>query len=176
MLGCLRLGAETSTPSSCIGYLLELMVARAAGFAVPTRAPPGDTGWIISLVAGSLFGDNLETEEQDYTYGGVIGLGVGRGVLRQLCAIKLLIGTGSLKCHLFIVVCLTPYRLLGALPALLSTGRAETETEVELVVDLGGGFWVRVTGPLTLRGDVRVVPIDNAPNFWRASTHFTLAA
>ena len=95
--------------------------------------------------------------------------------LRQSDDIELLIGTGSLLYHPFTAGRLTPYGLLGASLARLSTGRANAETEVELALDVGGGFWLRVVGPLALRTDVRFIHIDDAPNFWRAAAGVTLA-
>ena len=169
-----------------LGFVTLLAVVCVAGGAVPAGAQPGDTGWTLSLVAGTLFGGDLETGERERTYGGAVGLGVGRGVslevevaavseLRQFGDIELLIGTGSLLYHPFTAGRLTPYVLFGASLARLSSGRADTETEVELAVDLGGGFWLRVAGPLALRADIRFIHIDNAPNFWRAVAGITIA-
>ena len=169
-----------------LGFVTLLAVVCVAGAAVPARAQPGDTGWTVSLVVGSLFGGDLETGERERTYGGAVGLEVGRGVslevevaagseLQQFGDIELLIGTGSLLYHPFTTGRLTPYGLLGASLARLSTGRADTETQVELAVDVGGGFWLWVAGPLALRGDIRFIHIDNAPNFWRAVAGITIA-
>jgi len=169
-----------------LGCVTLLAVASAAGVAVPAGAQPGDTGWTVSVVAGNLFGGDLDTGAREPTYGGAVGRGVGRGVsleadvaaipaLRQFGDIALLIGTGSVLYHPFTAGRLTPYGLLGASLARLSTGRTDTETEVELAVDVGGGLWLRVAGPLALRVDVRFIHIDNAPNFWRAVAGVTLA-
>ena len=162
------------------------MAVAVAGAAVPAGAQPGDAGWTVSLVAGSLFGGDLATGERERTYGAAVGLGVGRGVslqsedaaipeLRRFGDIELLIGTGSLLYHPFTAGRLTPYGLLGASLVRLSTGRAETQTEVEPAVDVGGGLWLRVAGPFALRVDVRFIHIDNAPNFWRAAAGVTFA-
>ena len=82
---------------------------------------------------------------------------------------------GSLLYHPFTAGRLTPYGLLGASLARLSTGRAGAETEVDLAVDFGGGIWLRVARPLALRADVRFIHIDDAPNFWRAVAGITVA-
>ncbi len=174
------------TPSARIGGLIVLTVACVAGAEAPVGAQPGHTGWTVSLVAGSLFGGDLETGEREPTYGGAVGLGVGHGVsleaevavipeLRQFGNMELLIGTGSLLYHPFTAGRLTPYGLLGASLARLSSGRPGAETKVELAVDFGGGIWLRVTGPLALRADVRFIHIDDAPNFWRAVAGITVA-
>ena len=81
----------------------------------------------------------------------------------------------SLLYHPFTAGRLTPYGLLGASLARLSTGRAGAETEVDLAVDFGGGIWLRVARPLALRADVRFIHIDDAPNFWRAVAGITVA-
>ena len=180
------IGTVPVTPSARIGGLIVLTVACVAGAEAPVGAQPGHTGWTVSLVAGSLFGGDLETGEREPTYGGGVGLGVGHGVsleaevavipeLRQFGDIELLIGTGSLLYHPFTAGRLTPYGLLGASLARVSSGLAGAETEVELAVDFGGGIWLRVAGPLALRADVRFIHIDDAPNFWRAVAGITVA-
>ena len=164
---------------------MVLLVASLAWTETAASAQPGDTGWTVSVLAGSLFGGDLEPGEREPTYGGAVGRGVAHGVsleaevavtpeVRQFGDIELLIGTGSLLYHPFTAGRLTPYGLLGGSLARLSSGRAGTETEVELAVDFGGGVWVRVTGPLALRADVRFIHIDNAPNFWRAAAGTTI--
>ena len=169
-----------------IGGLILLALACVAGAEAPVGAQPGHTGWTVSLVAGSLSGGDLEAGEREPTYVGAVGLGVGHGVsleaevavipaLRQFGDSELLIGTLGLLYHPFPAGRLTPYGLLGASLARLSSGRAGAETEVELAVDVGGGLWLRVAGPLALRADIRFIHIDAAPNFWRAVAGITVA-
>ena len=148
----------------------------------------GGAGWTVSVVAGGLFGGDLVAGERELTYGGAVGLGLGPGFsleaelaavpeLRQLGGVELLLGTGSLLYHPLTVGRLTPYGMVGASLAWISTMRADTatETEVELAVDVGGGVWLWVAGPLALRADVRFIHIDNAPNFWRSAAGLTFA-
>ena len=185
MSGSFGQKAERVTATVRLGFVTLLAVVCVAGGAVPAGAQPGDTGWTVSLVVGSLFGGDLETGERERTYGGAVGLGVGHGVslevevagseLQQFGDIELLIGTGSLLYHPFTTGRLTPYGLLGGSLARLSTGRVDAETQVELAIDAGGGFWLRVAGPLALRADIRFIHIDNAPNFWRAVAGITIA-
>ena len=169
-----------------IGGLIMLACAWAVGTETAVGAQPGHTGWTVSLVAGSLFGGDLEPGEREATYGGAVGLGASHGLsleaevavipeLRQFGHIELLLGSGSLLYHPFSVGRLTPYGLLGASLARLSGGPAGAEAEVELAVDVGGGIWLRVAGPIALRTDVRFIHIDDAPNFWRAVAGITVA-
>ena len=106
------IGTVPVTPSARIGGLIVLTVACVAGAEAPVGAQPGHTGWTVSLVAGSLFGGDLETGEREPTYGGAVALGVGHGVSleaevavipepRQFGDLELLIGTGSLLYHPF---------------------------------------------------------------------------
>lgn len=147
------------------------------------EAQPGESGWTVSVLAGSLFGGDLAPGERKPNYGGAVGLGVGHGVsleaevaltpeVRQFGDIELLLGTGSLLYHPFTAGRLTPYGLLGGSLARLSSSGAETD--VELAVGIGGGVWVHVTGPLAFRADVRFIHIDNAPNFWRTAAGITI--
>ncbi len=169
-----------------IGGLIGLACAWVVGTETAVRAQPGPTGWTVSLVAGSLFGGDLEPGEREATYGGAVGLGASQGLsleaevavipaLRQFGHIELLLGTGSLLYHPFSAGRLTPYGLLGASLARLSRGPAGAETQIELAVDFGGGIWLRIAGPFALRADVRFIHIDNAPNFWRAVAGITVA-
>ena len=158
----------------------------ATGVAVPAGAQPADADWTLSVIAGSLFGGDLDTPTWEPTYGAAVGLGLGRGVsleadvaalpeLRQFGDTELLIGTLSLLYHPFTAGRLTPYGVLGASLARLSIGRADTGAEIELAFDVGGGLWLRMAGPIALRVDVRFIHIDNAPHFWRAAAGVTLA-
>ena len=176
----------TETAAVRLGSVTLLVVACVVGVTVPAGAQPGDTGWTVSLIAGSLFGGDLKTGERGRTSAAAVGLGLGRGMSleaevaaipeqRQFGDITLLVGTGSLLYHPFTAGRLTPYGQLGASLVRLSAGRADTETEVELAVDVGGGFWLRVAGPLALRTDLRFIHIDNAPNFWRVAAGVTFA-
>ena len=170
------------------GRVTLLAAACLAGAVAPVAAQPGDAGWTVSLVAGSLFAGDLDAGECEPAYGGAVGLGVGSGFslevevaavpeLRQFGGVELVLGTGSLLYHPLSAGRLTPYGMVGASLARISTMRAETpaETAVELAVDVGGGVWLWVAGPLALRADIRFIHIDNAPNFWRVSAGFTLA-
>ncbi len=177
--------SSIAAPFLWVGCLLALAVGSVLGTPAPAAAQVGDTGWTVSLVAGSLFGGDLESREREPTYGGAVGLGVGGGVsleaevatiprLRQFGDVELLIGTGSLLYHPVTAGRLTPYGLLGLSLARLSTGgQAAADVEVELALDVGGGVWLRVAGPFALRADVRFIHIDNAPNFWRAASGLT---
>ena len=176
--------AETVTAAGRLGRVMLLALACTTAAAAPAGAQPSAAGWTVSVVAGSLFDGDLAPGEREPTYGVGVGLGVGRGfsleaevaaipALSQFGEVALLVGTGSLLYHPFTAGRVTPYGMLGASLARLSTSQAET-TDVELAVDVGGGLWVRVRGPFSLRADVRFIHIDNAPNFWRAAGGVTL--
>ncbi len=64
---------------------------------------------------------------------------------------------------------LVPYGAIGGTLARLDTGtRERRKTATEVAVNIGGGVKVRVTDSVWLRGDLRFIHIDNAPNFWRS--------
>ena len=182
-----RSAAAARTAAGRCGWVVLLAAAGLHGAVAHAAAQPRGTEWTVSVVAGGLFAGDLAAGERELTYGGALGLGVGLGFsleaevaavpnLRQFGDVRLLLGTGSLLFHPLTAGGVTPYGLLGASLARISTTRAgmAAERDVELAVDFGGGLWLRVSGPLALRADVRFIHIDNAPNFWRAATGLTL--
>ena len=137
------------TAAGRLGRVMLLALACTTAAAAPAGAQPSAAGWTVSVVAGSLFDGDLAPGEREPTYGVGVGLGVGRGfsleaevaaipALSQFGEVALLVGTGSLLYHPFTAGRVTPYGMLGASLARLSTSQAET-TDVELAVDVGGG-------------------------------------
>jgi hypothetical protein len=165
--------------------VLLLAVASMIGAAGPVLAQPADTGWTASLLAGQLFGGDLDVGERELTAGAAVGRSMGRGfsleaelaVIPELSQFdaELWVGTGSLLYHpVAIGRRVTPYGLLGASLARITAPRPGP-TSLEVALDFGGGVWLRVAGPIALRADVRFIHIDNAPNFWRAAGGVTFA-
>jgi hypothetical protein len=166
--------------------LTVLIVASVVSAATPAGAQPDATGWSVSLIAGSLVGGDLGPGELEPTYAGAVGLGVGGGFsleaevaaipeLQQFGDIDLALVTGGVLYHPFRLGRVTPYGVLGASLARIATTTVNRRTALEVAVDMGGGAWLRVAGPVAIRGDVRFIHIDNAPNFWRAGGGITVA-
>lgn len=129
---------------------------------------------------GGVFASDLEAPAP--AFGVAIGLGLTRrvglegeiGYTHDLmpgagAGVRVIMLTGNLLYHLTTPnVVVRPYGTVGGALVRFDTQPGPTDADVEVAVNAGGGMQVRVGANVQLRGDLRFIHVDNAPNFWRA--------
>ena len=149
--------------------------------AQPAHAQPNTaTRLDVTPFVGGVFASDLEDAAP--AFGVAIGLGLNRhvglegeiGYTHDLvpgtdAGVAVIMVTGNLLYHLTTQnAAVRPYGTVGGALVRFDTQPGRTEADVEIAVNAGGGMKVRVGANVQLRGDLRFIHVDNAPNFWRA--------
>ncbi|HAK54549.1 MAG: hypothetical protein QF463_06175 [Vicinamibacterales bacterium] len=160
------------------------IVMVASTGATPAEAQLGDARWTLTPSAGTSFGSDVDGP------GAAVALGVGRTIASRV-ALEGEVGwlsglalngrsygaTALFGGRVMYLVGplagpLVPYGSVGGLLARLDPPASSTSVEIALTA--GGGGLVRVHGRAWIRGDLRFVHVNDAPNFWRALVGLTV--
>ncbi len=141
--------------------------------------------WVVTPSAGGVFGSDLD--EPSATVGIAVGLAAARRLtleseisrVAELAGLALPLGSAWLFSGRLLYLAapadarVVPYGSIGGSFVRL-TRAGEGNTEVEIAGTAGGGSFVRLATRLWLRGDLRFIHVNDAPNFWRGSLGLTV--
>ena len=136
--------------------------------------------WVVTPSAGGVFGSELD--EPSVTVGVAVGLAAARRLavesevsrVAELAGLALPLGSAWLFSGRLLYLAapaearVVPYGSIGGSFVRL-TRAGVGNTEVEIAGTVGGGGFVRLATRLWLRGDLRFIHVNDAPNFWRGS-------